>query len=558
MAVAPFREPTHRLFYLMVAFAVILLTCLAAWLGIARETPKFSKRVATPLSVLTDENVVAGTVVGPHGAIANATVRWQTHDAAVLTDCDGRFRLPCVTVANLIAASAPGHYVSTGLASGTNPTLFLEPLPTHDDIAYSWIDPSPQSVSRHRCSLCHERIYSEWLLSAHARSGSNRRVLSLIEGTADDGVSQAGPSLRRDHPHGVAVCNSCHAPTLETNDPHWNELAARAPSPLNGVHCDFCHKTQSVDISNIGLTHGRYAMRLLRPNGERQLVFGPHDDANRGDSAATPLYRSSDYCASCHEGTVFGVQAYTTFSEWQASPAASRGQQCQTCHMPAADDVTNMAPGHGGVTRASGSLSDHSLRGPASRRYADSLAVSLATSRRDGFLHVSVLFDASLVGHCVPTGFIDKHLLLIVDAFDMNGRHVSQAAGPRIPDFVSKSAAGRAGEFFGRVLTDSQGDRPAAFWAAVVEHTDTRIRPDTPRTVTLSFDASAKRLRIQVLHRRFWEKTQTVKQWADDTQTLIDCLCGADEPPTHLLNPLNRAATLHSSTESEKVDEPHH
>ena len=65
----------------------------------------------------------------------------------------------------------------------------------------------------------------------------------------------------------------------------------------------------------------------------KQLFFGPLDDVDRGEDAFSPLYRESRYCASCHEGIVFGVHVYSTYSEWLSSPARRAGKQCQDCHM---------------------------------------------------------------------------------------------------------------------------------------------------------------------------------------------------------------------------------
>src|SRR5207248_1591107 len=76
----------------------------------------------------------------------------------------------------------------------------------------------------------------------------------------------------------------------------------------------------------------------------RQVFFGPLDDADRGDDAFSPLYKQSLYCASCHEGVVFGVPVYTTYSEWLASLAKKAGQQCQDCHMKPTGAMTNFAP----------------------------------------------------------------------------------------------------------------------------------------------------------------------------------------------------------------------
>src|SRR5207244_7472645 len=95
----------------------------------------------------------------------------------------------------------------------------------------------------------------------------------------------------------------------------------------------------------LGVTHGRYILGLLRP-AEGQLFFGPLDDVDRGEDALAPIYGESRYCASCHEGVVFGVRVYSTYSEWLDSPARREGKQCQTCHMTPTGTLTHLAPGH--------------------------------------------------------------------------------------------------------------------------------------------------------------------------------------------------------------------
>ena len=93
--------------------------------------------------------------------------------------------------------------------------------------------------------------------------------------------------------------------------------------------------------------------------------YGPLEDAVRpGESfGQLPLYRESRYCASCHEGIVFGVHVYGTYSEWLESPARAQGVQCQGCHMAPTGRMTNIAPGHGGIARDPATLASHGFPG---------------------------------------------------------------------------------------------------------------------------------------------------------------------------------------------------
>lgn len=501
-----------------------LLFSMAAICGVAWLLYRFvgAERMLGSRLLRQADAHVSGVVRDPGGPLADASVRWQAGGPAVTTDANGVFSLPMLPGATQIAASALGHHIATATFDREPVDLSLASLPADDYPDYRWVDPSPGSDSRHRCSDCHERTHAEWVGSAHARSAVNSRLRDLIEGTDAEGKADVGWSLRRDHPHGVTVCNSCHAPTLEVGDPHWDSVTAARGVAALGVHCDFCHKVEDVDTDNVGLTHGRYGMRLLRPAGDRQVIFGPHDDANREENAFAPVYRRSEYCASCHEGTVFGTKVYGTYGEWRHSPAARRGQQCQDCHMAAATDVTDMAPGHGGVRRDPSTLSDHSLAGAATPRYRDALKVAIQTESTTEGLLVIVTIDAADVGHAVPTGFIDRHLLLLVEAEDAQGNTAPVVNGSYIPEFAGKSVAGRPGELYARVLIDPAGNMPTPFWGTVERTLDTRILPDRPRAARITFADSAARVRVRLLHRHFWESVREAKRWPDDTTVVLD------------------------------------
>src|SRR5262249_55033579 len=155
----------------------------------------------------------------------------------------------------------------------------------------------------------------EWSAGGHARSATGHHFRSLYDGTSWEGKANVGWGLLTQHPDGAGVCSSCHAPALRDDDPALLDLRRVSGVAARGVHCDFCHKVAGFGGDMSGLSHGRFNLRLLRPSQE-QLFFGPLDDVDRGEDAYSPLYRDSRYCAACHEGVVFGVHVYSTFSEW--------------------------------------------------------------------------------------------------------------------------------------------------------------------------------------------------------------------------------------------------
>jgi hypothetical protein len=294
---------------------------------------------------------VRGTVLGPQGPLGGARVRYKGTSTSTVTDTCGRFRLPRTSNPRRITASREGYLIAGLPPPDRQPLTFrLDPLPARDHPDYEWVDPTP-GPGEFQCANCHDRIYREWAASAHARSATGRHFRNLYAGTNWEGVPGVGWGLLKDYPDGAGVCASCHAPALPEGPPGLFDLRKVEGVARHGVHCDYCHKVAGVGEGEPGLTHGRYGQRLLRPDKGHQHFLGPLDDVDRGEDAYSSLYRQSRYCASCHEGVVFGVPVYTTYSEWRESPAARQGLHCQDCHMAPTGQMTNFAPGKGGIER---------------------------------------------------------------------------------------------------------------------------------------------------------------------------------------------------------------
>ncbi len=242
------------------------------------------------------------------GPVAGACVRFKATAISALSDRGGAFRLP--RRSGRVTASKDGYLIA-GARAESPLTLTLKRLPAEDNEEYQWVDPAPDLAGRHNCANCHAEIYREWSASAHARSATGRHFRNLYDGSDWHGKPNVGWSLLRDKPDGSAVCNACHVPTMPFDGEASFDLRNARAVAARGVHCDYCHKVQDVAGGKIGLTHGRFNLKLLRP-AEGQLFFGPLDDVDRGEDTFSPLYRDSRYCASCHEGVVFGVPVYTT------------------------------------------------------------------------------------------------------------------------------------------------------------------------------------------------------------------------------------------------------
>ena len=456
--------------------------------------------------------VLLGRVIDDDGPVAGAHVRFQGASISARTHTHGRFHLSHPRAGRRVTAWKEGYFIGGSRWTASPLSIHLRHLPAEDNAQYEWVDPAPNPAEIHNCANCHAEIYREWSHSGHSRSVNGRRFRNLYEGTDWHGKPGVGWGLLAQYPDGAGVCASCHAPAAKEFDLRQVKgVAAR------GVHCDYCHKIESVADGPIGLSHGRFNLRLLRPS-EGQLFFGALDDVDRGEDAYSPLYRDSRYCASCHEGVVFGVHVYSTFSEWRDSPAARQGRQCQDCHMKPSGRLSNMAPGHGGIDRDPSTLANHRFfDGSQAAMLRRAVKASVEFERRPDGVRARVRLWAEGVGHRLPTGFVDRHLVLVVEGRTEQGQTVLPREGPKLPALAGKELAGKPGRLYARVLRDSEGRSPVPFWLAAPDPPpDTRLVPDQIDETPFSFPATLSRLQVRVLYRRFWPAVARAKRWPED------------------------------------------
>jgi Cytochrome c554 and c-prime len=528
------RVAPRKLLAPAIGLGVGLVAVVGVWLFNVVPAPTTSPTPATieliPMPSVQPD--VTGTVVDDGGPVAGTLVRWQTLDVFTHTDREGRFHLPLDPGEHRVTAWKDGYLIS----SSRNPLeIRLSRLPKQDNEHYQWGYPAApklymRPLGRSTCADCHAEIGREWLDSAHAYSAIDPRFVSFFKGTDSNGRAGQGWSLKDERPLGTGVCAACHAPGLEANEADdFTKLLRDDLKPHDelktGVHCDFCHKITGVVDGKMGLTHGRFKLKMLRPDfakGEKQVFFGPLDDADR-DNAYSPTYRESRYCASCHEGIVFGVPVYTTYSEWLDSPAGRDGTQCQTCHMRPTGKMTNMAPDFGGHERDPQTLGNHLFFSPDKETMIkQSVRVKADLERQENKVHVTVRLTPADVGHRVPTGFVDRNLVLVVDATDAEDKPLKPSAGPSLPDFAGAEVAGRPGKVYAKLLTDGKGNGPVPFWRDDATPTDNRLTPGQSDEVPFDFPADVNKVRVRVLYRRFWPEVIRAKKGTPEETTVFD------------------------------------
>ena len=497
----------------------------------------WQRGVAKPRQVLQEvvpadrpaSSPLTGRVLAGGKPVAAAVVRIQGQSASTLTDEAGRFELPwprdSADEFTLTAAKA-GYFIGGRSLAAETPAepieIELAAMPLEDCTRYAWVDPTPNEADSGRCGNCHREIYDEWKLSGHAAAANNRRFSNLYDGRDWQGRPERGWSLLAENSHGAGVCSSCHAPSLEPDNPDFDDLRGVSGVAAQGVHCDLCHKIREVSTEHLGLTHGRFAFEWLRPE-HGQVFFGPLDDVARGEDVFSPLERQSRFCAACHEGIVFGVPVYTTYSEWLDSPARRQGKQCQTCHMAPTGSLTNIAPGAGGIERDPHTLASHQML-PGGREAMLKKCLKLALRQEAAGDGVAVCVDLTAhdVGHRVPTGFVDRHLALAIEAFDAEGQSIDAISGPRLPAAAGGPLAQQPGVLFAKLLTDAEGHAPAPFWRAGIAADDTRLAPDEPHSSRWTFPPGVRRVRARLWYRRFWPETVAAKSWPEDEILVFD------------------------------------
>src|SRR5262249_44593134 len=133
-------------------------------------------------------------------------------------------------------------------------------------------------------------------------------------------------------------------------------------------------------------------------------------------------------------------------------------------------------------------------------------------------------------GHRVPTGFVDRHLVLVVSARDAAGKYMQPIIGPVLPDIVGSIKA-QPGRLYAKVLKDFDGHSPAPFWRAESRPEDTRLIPGQTDTGTWLFPASTRIIQARLLYRKFWPEVAAAKGWPDNEMEVqkVEVECQRDE-----------------------------
>lgn len=194
-----------------------------------------------------------------------------------------------------------------------------------------------------KCAKCHQKIYDEWRVSAHAYATVSpmfnvfeQKITELSQGTVG------------------TFCLRCHSPiSTQLNYPREASLLDGPLVFREGVTCVACHR--------VSQPYGRV-------HGERRIEPGPIQAPVRGsfggDGVAEAIAEKdkykikldsnskkpgqeihfegikfeqlskSGYCQPCHQVAVHpGIALEVVWAQYRDSPACKKGISCQDCHM---------------------------------------------------------------------------------------------------------------------------------------------------------------------------------------------------------------------------------
>ena len=356
--------------------------------------------------------------------------------------------------------------------------------------------------SAEQCKACHPRYYSEWKTAMHAYATKDPVWRALIT------VRQADFEGKDN-----MFCVQCHSAIGTRGGEVTTEFAFDDWSPimLEGVTCEACHKAASIErVYNSGL--------VLDENGPLRGPIKDPVETGFHESEYSEMFDTSEFCGSCHDVIEQeGLVLESAFVEWEGSPAAAEGRNCQSCHMPT---YTGKAANLDGVPERD-NLHSHrfigvdlpltddfiedpevleEIRGEVKALLASAGEIELAavdTVSPGDVLDVSVTVRNLVDAHNLPTGAtFNRQLWIELTATDADGAilyqtgHLDDNGDLRM--YGSELDAGGDPDLatFQSKFFDKDGNRTVFPWRAT-EHVSDALSPLEERTIVYSVPTDA-------------------------------------------------------------------
>ncbi|WP_440947257.1 multiheme c-type cytochrome [Methanosarcina sp. T3] len=329
------------------------------------------------------------------------------------------------------------------------------------------------------CSNCHGSSFGEWDGSMHSNADIDFFYQAMLQEYGAAAEAQELPP---------EFCSRCHTPigmvSAEIPPLDGSNLSEVAKE---GVQCDFCHSiAESEGIGN--------APYVLEPGG---VKWGSRTDSESPshETEAHEFYNESGYCGMCHNiyHPVNNLTLAATYTEWEESPYAEEGVNCQACHMtpgivgfeenPGKAASTGPERAHvythyfvGANAFVTGIMGEgrHEKRAIEYLQHAAEIEVTAPDSAEPGEnVEVEVEITNTGAGHKIPTGVTeDREMWLELIALDAEGKEIYHSGGLDSEGNIDPEAT-----IYHTVFADSEGNPTVKVWEAESILSDNRIKP---------------------------------------------------------------------------------
>lgn len=303
-----------------------------------------------------------------------------------------------------------------------------------------------------KCKRCHLRVFEEWEASAQSRSIETAAFRVSLERFMASPKGKDG-----------AMCFRCHAPHILEYPDHVSmfikEVQSRDPQ-IDGVGCSQCHLIEKID-SEKRPPHPTFTLGKTVYGGYKKPV-----DNLAHQSVALKLYRSSQYCVTCHDvlpGVWKKGQIPDLLGAWQKTKAEKRGKTCQSCHMP--EQFGESANGE-----RNRKVANHSFPGRFGKVRADAVTLTVKTQVKGETSQVEVTVQ-SLVPHNLPLPHPGWSRVVL--DLTILGKNLKKSYGEQ--------------RHYERVFGDQKGKETIYDFEAVKVLKDTVLKPEEKRVEIFTF-----------------------------------------------------------------------
>jgi len=182
------------------------------------------------------------------------------------------------------------------------------------------------------CRQCHDRHYEE--MAGLRQMTMDLKLMGRIDAALLHGTALTSPIFKtvmgvwlqtKPSPEQRQQCLSCHAPAVTVFPQHTDRIIEQVMTgkvSVEGISCASCHLVEKLteDTKKIPSFH-------ITPD---KTMYGPFKDAEDNmvhTSYVSPLYKSANFCTSCHYEKTRDHRSPTIESE------ILEGTVCQSCHM---------------------------------------------------------------------------------------------------------------------------------------------------------------------------------------------------------------------------------